>query len=605
MSVLIIARDVAQASLLVRWSTHLGRDKSNLRWQAYSLSGSAEEVPELDGLGVEELDTRAADSVSAVLDLVKQLDPRLLLVGTDGTLPPDDPLFRLTDRLLRFAPCDVMVIDPGTSTRQYCEKVLVPMEPPLGGFAVRSAARFAGQEGVIRPMVVGSRIGRDAEAVAETELQHEMAEEGVEASDSVQPVVVLADHRLEGICTGGSTVDLVLIGASSPRLLSEIRQSNQLDSSVAVGLIRPARLPSDNRWKWLRERMISWLPTLKPMERIDLFDRLQAGARWSVDFLVMIGLSSALATLGLLQGSAAVVIGAMVVAPLMTPLIGAGLALIQGNRRLFGGSLRAMGYGVIVSLIVSITLTTLAPSDDLTIEVLARGMPTILDLAVAFLSGIAAAYALARPNVLAALAGVAIAAALVPPLASVGIALANGAWEIAEGAAILFITNLVMIILGAAATFASVGVQGTRVGFGSPLWGRRALLALSLTSMILIAPLGYNTAKHLAQGQIRPMAYPLSSQLGRQIRERINAEPDVTLILAGRAAVAYGKRVADVGLLLSATGPVPDSLRRDLIAIAKEVRGPDAVIKIRVVQEVPFTPDQPTAETPDENKNDE
>ncbi|MHC4989659.1 MAG: DUF389 domain-containing protein, partial [Planctomycetota bacterium] len=79
-------------------------------------------------------------------------------------------------------------------------------------------------------------------------------------------------------------------------------------------------------------------------ERVDLFRRLEPSARWEADFVVMTGLSSALASLGLMQGSVPVVIGAMLVAPLMSPLLGSGLALVQGNIQLFRQSMKAMTF---------------------------------------------------------------------------------------------------------------------------------------------------------------------------------------------------------------------------------------------------------------------
>jgi len=85
--------------------------------------------------------------------------------------------------------------------------------------------------------------------------------------------------------------------------------------------------------------------------------------------------------------------------------------------------------------------------------------------------------------------------------------------SIAGGAALLHLTNLVAIILGSSLVFASLGVRGTRLSIGPPLLLRRVMLGLILIALLLTAPLGYQLAKQLNVGQIRPMTYPLSKRL--------------------------------------------------------------------------------------------
>jgi uncharacterized hydrophobic protein (TIGR00271 family) len=155
-----------------------------------------------------------------------------------------------------------------------------------------------------------------------------------------------------------------------------------------------------------------------------------------------------------------VVIGAMLVAPLMTPLLGLGLALVQGNLMLASLSLRSVTFGLGVSLLggflVGLCTTSL---EEPTREMLARGGPGLLDLVVAFAAGLAAAYASSRPSLIAALPGVAIAAALVPPIATSGLALSIRNYDLAIGAALLFAVNVVGIILASAIALWAVGVR--------------------------------------------------------------------------------------------------------------------------------------------------
>jgi uncharacterized hydrophobic protein (TIGR00271 family) len=286
--------------------------------------------------------------------------------------------------------------------------------------------------------------------------------------------------------------------------------------------------------------------------------------------------------LGLLINSPAVIIGAMVVAPLMTPLIAAGCALVRGDLSLFYKSLRAMLLGSLVALGVSIVVGILIPNDTVTLEMLSRGKPDILDLFVGLFAGAAAAYATGRPKVITALVGVAVAAALVPPIATVGLALTEGNMLVAEGAGVLFITNLVAIVIGAAAMFYLMGIQGLYKDRRSPLLLRRVLLSLILGLGLICAPLGYQRADRIKEGQLRPNIYPLSPALSDIIRERIGQVPGIDLLQAGRSGVDYED--TDIGIILYGSEPAPLSLKEDLEALVKDFRGEDVRVQVVVLE---------------------
>jgi len=271
----------------------------------------------------------------------------------------------------------------------------------------------------------------------------------------------------------------------------------------------------------------------------------------------------------------------MVVAPLMTPLIAAGCALVRGDLSLFYNSIRAMLFGSLVALGVSILVGALVPNDTLTLEMISRGKPDILDLFVGLFAGAAAAYATARPKITAALVGVA-AAALVPPVATVGLALTEGNILIAEGAGILFITNLVSIIIGAAATFYLMGIQGLYQNMRSPLILRRVLLSMILVLGLICTPLGYQRADRIREGQLRPRSYPLSPALLEMIRDRIEQVPGVDLLQAGRSGVDY--EASDIGIVLYASEPAPLFLKEDSVAMVKDFRGEDVSVEVTMLK---------------------
>jgi uncharacterized hydrophobic protein (TIGR00271 family) len=550
---------------------------------------AAEAISEIQDMEIPLLVMRHPAPAKAIIDVIQDREIELLCVGMDFTLPKDTTVNRLGRRLLRFAPCKMFVLDPGDEDGSRYQRILLPMGLHLGAFALRTAASLAEKlDCTLTPFEVGSYFGTDSREVAHRSLITKLKEAGIEASKWIKPAVTLTGKTWKSVVNKSRDSDLILAGTTAIREVRKFRveESKQIGPEtprVAIGLVRPWTLERKPSWVgMMATHIFAWLPTLEATDRIDLFDRLQVGARWNVDFMMMICLSTAIASLGLIQNSTAVVIGAMVVAPLMTPLIGAGLALVQGNTIFFRDSIKAMGFGIGAALLISLILGFLVPVGELTPELLARGGPTIIDLGVAFLSGAAAAYAVARPSLLGALAGVAIAAALVPPLATVGISLAEGAWKVSEGAAILFATNLVAIILGAAFIYRRLGIHGSRLGKGLPLWGRRTVLFLSLLAVILTAPLGYRLAHQLREGQARPYTLPVSQTVYEVINKRVHQEYGVSFISASRFGV---KRDVDVMIILSATKPVSVGLISDLKKLVNQEMGKNVTVAVYALQE--------------------
>jgi uncharacterized hydrophobic protein (TIGR00271 family) len=528
----------------------------------------SEVVGEVQDMEVPLFVMRHPNPARAIIEVIQDKEIELLCVGMDFTLPTDAMINKLGRRLLRFAPCKMFVLDPGDQDGSRCESILLPLGFHLGDFALRTAASLAEKlDCTLTPFEVGSYFGSDSREVAHHSLLSKLKAAGIEASKWIKPMVTLTGTTWKSVVNKSRYSDIVLTEATAIRNLRKFRveekkQIGPETSRVAIGLVRRWTLKHKPSWLGIVTiHVFSWLPTLEATDRIDLFDRLQVGARWDIDFIMMICLSTAIAALGLIQNSTAVVIGAMVVAPLMTPLIGAGLALVQGNTIFFRDSIKAMAFGIGAALLISLFIGFLIPMEQLTPELLARGAPTIIDLGVAFLSGAAAAYAVARPSLLGALAGVAIAAALVPPLATVGISFTAAEWKVSEGAAILLATNLVAIILGAAFIYRRLGIQGSRSGGRLPVWGRRTVILLCLLAVILTAPLGYRLARQLREGQIRPYTLPISQSVGQAIKERVHQEYGVTFISASRFGV---KSDIDVRIVLSAAKPVSINLISDL-----------------------------------------
>ena len=206
-------------------------------------------------------------------------------------------------------------------------------------------------------------------------------------------------------------------------------------------------------------RVQEYAPVLNREDQILLFRNLRRGARANVNYYVLIVLSAIIATLGLWQNSAAVIIGAMLVAPLMTPILATSLGVVMGEPRTIRVAAGSTLKGVVLGIGIALFIALILPGEKIGSEILARTQPSLLDMAVALASGAAGAYALARKEVSAALPGVAIAAALMPPLCTVGIGLAVFSGAIAGGAFLLFTTNLIAIIVAGTAVFLVLGVR--------------------------------------------------------------------------------------------------------------------------------------------------
>ncbi|CAN5728138.1 DUF389 domain-containing protein [soil metagenome] len=213
-----------------------------------------------------------------------------------------------------------------------------------------------------------------------------------------------------------------------------------------------------------------------------------------IRFAVLIILSSIIATGGLLSNSVATIIGAMIIAPLMTPIMGIVVALILGSRSRATKSAIIVTLGVGLAIVVGWIMANLMPggwNPASSAQVIDRTSPGLLTLIIALASGAAGAYALSRSDVADSLPGVAIAISLVPPLNNVGILLAERERDLAAGSALLFVTNFAAILLAGTVTFFLTGLaEGVH---REPREMRRSLLAICVLICLVAIPLVANT----------------------------------------------------------------------------------------------------------------
>ena len=173
--------------------------------------------------------------------------------------------------------------------------------------------------------------------------------------------------------------------------------------------------------------------------------RIEANALPSKMYFIMNILSAIIASYGLVTNSAAVVIGAMLVAMMLGPITGVALAIIDHRMPLLRKSLITVFLGISLVVLVGFIVGWLHKDQPLTAEILSRTQPTSMDLMIALAGGTAGAYAMVSPHLSVAVVGVAVATALVPPLAASGILFANGEMQMGLGALLLALTNIIAI----------------------------------------------------------------------------------------------------------------------------------------------------------------
>jgi uncharacterized hydrophobic protein (TIGR00271 family) len=227
-------------------------------------------------------------------------------------------------------------------------------------------------------------------------------------------------------------------------------------------------------------------------------------------FWTMLVLSGVIATAGVLADSTATVIGAMIIAPLSTPIMGIALGIVKRERIRAG---RFVFFGAVVVVLIGIVAAFVVPDVDLQTnsQITGRTSPTVIDLIAAIATGLAGAVGLSRRDVAAVLPGVAIAISLVPPLAVVGICLGEGSVSLALGALLLFVSNLVSMVIAGTVLFAALGYSAdadreARL-VGAP---RKSSVTLVLLLVAVLVPLAVNTALvlllHSWTGRIQTVA---------------------------------------------------------------------------------------------------
>jgi len=237
-----------------------------------------------------------------------------------------------------------------------------------------------------------------------------------------------------------------------------------------------------NRFRGFKRKRV------EPSQLKQLVHELLEESSLDATYLVLIIGSCAIATFGLLANSTAVIIGAMIIAPLMLPIRGLAFGALIGNINLFRKGVIAVFLGTLLALLISCSIGWIVNLPSFGSEVLSRSKPNLLDLGIAVAAGCISGYAKVNSKISASVAGTAIAVALMPPICVIGLGLAKFNLSLSLGATLLYLTNLML-------TFLFTGYSPVDRAQKALLW------ALALTGALLI-PLTVSFTRLVRQAEL-------------------------------------------------------------------------------------------------------
>jgi len=232
-------------------------------------------------------------------------------------------------------------------------------------------------------------------------------------------------------------------------------------------------------------------------------------------FAMLLLLSTIIANYGVLKDSTATVIGAMIIAPLMVPIVAAAAALVMGDLNRAGRALLVVAAGVSGVILVAFVSGAIHPifiSFTTNSQIIGRVSPSLGDLIVALASGVAGAFAVSRDDVADSLPGVAISISLVPPLAVTGISLSHGEFLAASGSFLLFITNFFSILLAGGLTFVILGLSLAATHDLKKSIRRKAFIGIIIGTSLVAIPLTLSSFRVARQSHLEYQAQIVAEQ---------------------------------------------------------------------------------------------
>jgi len=298
-------------------------------------------------------------------------------------------------------------------------------------------------------------------------------------------------------------------------------------------------------------------------------------------YWILLILSAIIGASGVVVDSTATVIGAMIIAPLMTPILGVVLASVLGDEKNLRRSILMLVLGALAVIVVAVMIGQFEPEPIVAAtngEVASRVSPGLFDLVAALGVGVVASLSLVRRDVSATLPGVAVAISLVPPLVVAGLALESGAGGEAFGAVLLFVTNVTAILGTGIMVMALYGVRRRRrleerMEDLSPITRRRAVLATLIMAGFVLIPLTYSSV-HVARMQITDQQLQIASS--------------AWAVTQGWELVDVQREGSEIVVYVEGPNPVPysESLRKYLVTHGVSTKNVRVHMTVTVVDDL-------------------
>ena len=315
-------------------------------------------------------------------------------------------------------------------------------------------------------------------------------------------------------------------------------------------------------YKLIKDFGLEAIPLLK------LRESLLNDAKFTQNYLVLTISSCLIATLGLLINSAAVIIGAMIIAPLMLPLRGMPFATLEGDLKLLRLSFTSIFAATLMSILFSGLVGLIIRIPEFGSEILSRTQPTLIDLLIAIAAGGVSGYAKIRPQVGDAIPGTAIAVALMPPLCVIGIALSQGEWDAASGSSLLYLTNLIGINLACLGVYVLAGYARSSELARTISWGVSFLLIVLLT-----IPLGISFFQLVNHAQVNNSVREIL------VTRSLVYRPDIEV---DKISINWRKTTPEV-LVVART---PNQITPEEVALVEQLLKQELALSLKVIFDV-------------------
>ncbi|MBN1249437.1 MAG: TIGR00341 family protein [Anaerolineae bacterium] len=512
--VLVAVSDAEDLDALLRTASAIARAfDGKIRVLSVTRSGNRPswlQIPEAyNDLAIEAFARAGRNTGAVILGETRRYAPDILILGSSGRLRRGRYLLsRTLDPVIQGATCDVIVQRGETSPQ--IDSVLIPAAGGPNAPRALVLGRILAPEATITALYVADRrLGQAEVLMGQARLELMINNLSAEDQGAVTARVIQAPSAVDGIIEAAEEGhDLVILGAGNEGpidrfLFGDIPQAILDQSRIPVMVVRRRLTHLGSFWRRLWGRVFGLIPSLTLEEQADVQKTMRRGSQPSPDFFVTLTLAAALAAMGLLMNDPAIIIGAMIVAPLMTAILGMGLSIVLGDPRFFWRASATTLRGILLAIAMGFVVGRVVPGAERTDQVFALSTPSILHLGVALTAGIAAAYAISRKQVSAALAGVAVATSLTPPLVNIGIGLAFEDLNLAWGAGLIFVTNFVAIVATSGFVFLWMGFRPQPGDRNRAATQRRGFSTFAILLVLVTIPLAIFTEQSLRDLQFR------------------------------------------------------------------------------------------------------